>query len=553
MTAARTRPLPRGVLFTGLVLFAAAVWMFHAWWTIARFDRARFTYDSAQYALAARELATTGRLATPYSYVGPLRESARPPYPLLAGHPLVPILEAPVFAVFGAEAWISIVPALLCHLLAVVLAAMLVLESGGSIFLAAAAGVTLAGSPLMLAYATEGLSEMPFTAAWTAAMLFLVRLRRSSGEAPRATTVLPPVALGILLGIAHLARPVVVPTLPLWLAAAAWSAPPGKRLRNALLVGAGFVPFASALVLYKWRAAGHPFSEVGNIMLLVGLAPEFGEYDVARLLHPPDAIAWIRAHPGALVAKLAQNVPLMVKQSLHLGGWAVGLGFLWSVARPVRDGRGPIRLVAGGSLALLALFCALTLARPHYLFPMLPTVVALSTISLAGLLRATRIPTLAAHGLLLAMLSWASWRPLLAEWSRARAGARPAEFTEREVAGLGAILSRRLPEGTIVSSDMAPWISWYANRASVNLPYAVQDLAELRDRHGVSAVVLTNEWLIQRPGNEAWRDLFLSRTTVPGWTTTDVVKSGRLSARVLLADRAAAERLSSPTPASPSR
>jgi hypothetical protein len=539
---APARPMPRAGLLAGLLLLAAAVWMFHAWWTIARFDRARFTYDSAQYALAARELATTGRLATPYSYVGPLRETSRPPYPLLAGHPLVSLLEAPIFAVFGAEAWISVVPAMLCHLLSVLLGAILVLESGGGMLLAAAVGVTLAGTPAMLGFATDGLSEMPFTAAWTAAMLLLVRLPR----VPR------PVLLGVFLGLAHLARPVVVPTLPLWLAGAAWAAPPGQRLRSVALVSAGFVPFAGGLLLYKWGATGHPFAEVGNIMLLVGLAPEFGVHDVARLLHPPDAIAWARAHPDALVAKLAQNVPEMARQALHLGGWAVGLAFAWSVVRPVRDGRGPVRLVAGGSLVLLVAFCSLTLARSHYLFPMLPTVVALGAISLEGLLRSARFPVALARIVVVAMLFWSSWRLLLHEWSPLRADVRPAGFTEREVSGLGEMLARRLPPGTIVTSDMAPWISWYAHLPSVNLPYAVADLAELHARHGIGAAVITNEWLVARSGNEAWRDVFLARTTPPGWTGVSVVKSGRLRARVLVADRAA-EPLSSPTPASPAR
>jgi 4-amino-4-deoxy-L-arabinose transferase-like glycosyltransferase len=536
------RPLSRGALLFALALFAAAVWSFHAWWTIARPDRARFTYDSAQYALAGRELATTGRLATPYSYVGPLREGRRPPYALLAGHPLVPMLEAPVFALFGADPSRSIVPVMLAYLVTVLLGALLVLECGGGSLLGAAVGVTLAGSPAMLLFASDGLSEMPFTAAWTGAMLLLVRLR----HAPR------PVALGILLGLAHLARPVVVPTLPVWLAAAAWAAPAGQRARTAAWILGGFVPLAVLLLLYKWLSTGEPFADVGRIMLLAGLAPEFGAHDVARLLHPPDPVAWIRAHPGALVEKLARNLPAMASQALRLGGWAMGFSFAWAIVRPVRDGLGPLRLVAGGSLGMLAVLCALTLPSSHYLFPMLPVVVALGAITLERVLHSARLPVLAARGLVVVLLLWSSWRGAALAWFSPRfAEARTNAFTEREIAGLGTTLAARLPEGAIVTCDMAPWLSWYAKRPSVNLPLRVADLAELHEEHGISAVVITNQWLVDLPGNEAWREAFLGRAPLPGWTTIGVARSGRLDARVFLPDPVPLSPLE--RPASPAR
>ncbi len=535
------RPLPRGALSAALVLISAAVWMFHAWWTLARFDGARFTFDSAQYALAARELASTGRLATPFSYVGALRDGLGPPFPMLAGHPLLPILQAPVFALVGAGPKAAILPVLLAHLLTVVLAALLVLECGGGTALAACVGVTLAGTPAMLAFATDGLSEMPFTAAWTAAILLLAGFRR----APRS------LAIGALLGLAHLARPVVAPTLPVWLVAVSWAAAPGARVRHATWLLSGFVPFAALMVLYKWSTTGHPFADVGGIMLLTGLSPEFGIHDVARVLHPPHALDWIRAHPGAFMEKLSHNVPEMARDGLHLGGWAAGLAFAWAVVRPVRDGLGPLRLLAGGSLALLAALAALTLPRSHYLFPMLPTVVALGAVSIAGILRSVRMPSRATPVVVALMLAWSSWRPLVRQWQTPSASSPLAsEFTEREIAGLGATLAQRLPAGTLITSDMAPWFSWYARLPSVNLPLRLQDLAELRARNGVGAVVITNEWLVTLPGNEAWRDVFESRTSLPGWATLSVARSGRLRAHVLVPDSAA---VSPPPAASPGR
>ena len=293
---------------TVALVVAAAFWCAHVAIAVWGPGRALFSYDSAQYALAGRHLAEHGRLMTPYAYASTLREGSGPPYPLLAGHPLVPLLEAPLFKLFGAHAWASLVPMAVCYLLAVACAVELVLLSGGSAPLAAIVGVALATAPRMLENATDGLSEMPFLAAWTAAMLVLARMRRDPH----------PLRIGACLGLAHLARPVVVPTLPMWLAAVALASEPGRRLRNTAVAFAGFGLLALTLFLYKWRTTGSPFTDVGGTMLLTQLSPEFAPHIVARILHPPNALAWIRAHPDALVHKLATSLPFMVSQALSL-------------------------------------------------------------------------------------------------------------------------------------------------------------------------------------------------------------------------------------------
>lgn len=514
--------LSRRAMFV-LIAVAAAIWGVHAWLTLALPGRALLSFDSAEYALAGRELATTGRLTTPFSYVGALDERLRPPYPLLAGHPLLPLLEAPLFRVLGAHAWVTLIPVALGYLAVVVLAAALALAAGASPAIALVAGLTLAATPAMLANATDGLSELPFTAAWTAALLVLARFRRSPHS----------LWLGVLLGVAHLARPVVVPTLPFWLAAAAWAATPGTRLRSAFMTAMGFAPFALALLLYKWAATGSPFTEVGGIMMLTGLSPQFQPQDVARLLHPPDAIAWIRAHPDALAAKLRGSVPTMLSQALRLGGWATGLAFAVWVLRPRRDDA-PLRLVAGLSTAALAGLAALTLPRSHYLFPMLPAVVALGAAELSRAGRALKLPAGLTLAVVAAMLTWSSVRPLVAEWSRLRVTARStARFGERDLEALGADLRSRIPERTIVASDMGPWVSWYAGLPSVNVPLTADELSELRTRHGIGAVVITNEWLITLPGNEVWRDAHDGTRAPEGWTPGELLQSSGLSARIL--------------------
>ena len=506
-----------------LLLVGAALWGVNAWITLAAPGRALLSFDSAEYALAARELATTGKLATPYSYVGALDEARRPPYPLLAGHPLLPMLEAPVFKLFGAHAVGTLVPVAVAYLVTLALAAQLALAAGASPAVALVAGLALAATPSMLANATDGLSEMPFTAAWTGALLVLAMSRRRAR----------PFVLGALLGLAHLARPVVVPTLPVWLIACAWAAAPRTRIRTVALVLAGFVPCALALLVYKWRATGSAFTDVGGIMLLTDLAPQFQPQDVARLLHPPNAMAWLQAHPDALVAKLRHSVPEMVSQALRLGGWPAGIAFAVWVLRPRLD-EGSLRLVAGLGLATMAGHAALTLPRSHYLFPMLPAVIAFGAVELERGGRALRLPTGLPLALVAGLLSWSSMRPLAAEWASMRSGPRAtAAFGERDLVRMGAELAARIPAGTIVCSDMGPWVSWYSGLPSVNVPFATSDLAELRARHGIGAVVLTNEWLITLPGNEAWRAAHDGTLPPAGWVAGESIVAGGLEARLL--------------------
>jgi len=502
-----------------LALLAGTLAAAHLGWTVLRADRPWFTYDSALYALAGRELAETGRLTTPYAYVGTLLPGSQPPFPQIAGHPLLPLLEAPLFALLGARPWLSLVWPWLALLCTVVFATSLAWRAGGRLRHAVLAGVALAATPAMLANATDGVSDMPFTAAWTAALLVVAgyRWQPSSGT------------LGALLGIAHLARPVVVPTLPVWVAVVAWGAPPGARARHVLRLFAGFLPFALLLCVYKWLTTGDPFTEVGQIMLLVGLSPGFGAHDVARLMHPPLAWAWIAQHPGPFAHKLLANLADLVPQGFSLGGWLPGLGFAWFVLGPGPRERGPLRVVLAAAFAVLVLLAACTLPRVHYLFPMLPAMVALGTVGLAELLGRLRLPPRTVTLLLAAALSWSSLRPLAVEWTR-QAGPPPGGFTETDLRRAGRDLARAFPPGTLVTSDMAPWVSWYSGLPSVNLPRRVADLDELRRDHDLGGVVLTNEWLIRRPEDAEWGRAWASGEGLPGWRPSGRVRRGAFEA-----------------------
>jgi hypothetical protein len=314
-----------------LAIGAAALAYAHARITVVGPDAARFSFDSAEYALAGRMWLETGRLATPFVHPAALGSSPGPPYPLLVGHPLLPALDALAFALFGLDPLVTLLPAALAFVATVLLVAKLALALSGSRAAALGAAGSFALTPWSLRFASEGLSELPFTALLTAAFFVLWRLP----ERPR------PWLLGVLLGLAQLTRPVAVPLLPAFALGVVVLSPPGQALAVSARTLLAFAPLAALTALYKWVAIGTPFAEVGGYLLLTGAAPEFVVSKLNRMTPPPDALAWIRAHPGEWIAKLVRNI-----LSVSYGVWAQG--GRWPVAAALVTGavvafRGPAR------------------------------------------------------------------------------------------------------------------------------------------------------------------------------------------------------------------
>src|SRR5262245_14992270 len=166
-----------------LVLVAgAALWYAHAEsWDLGGRSPI-LSYDSAQYALAARELAWHGRLATPFALPIDLAWHPRPPWALSAVQPGLVLVEAAIFklvpargAVAGSDprAWLTLLLPFVCYLL---LGACVVLGTRHLIahhvpdaprWLCVGAPATLGLMVLLDAeaqhYAMGGLTELPFT------------------------------------------------------------------------------------------------------------------------------------------------------------------------------------------------------------------------------------------------------------------------------------------------------------------------------------------------------------------------------------------------------
>ena len=509
-----------------VALGALALAVTHACVTVLVPDLSRFTFDSAEYALAGRAWLETGRLATPFIHSALLPGAPGPPFPLLAGHPLVPALDALAFALAGPREDATLGPAMLAYVACVLLVVRLTLALAPSRAAALAAGAAFALSPWALGFACEGRTEMPFAALLTAALILLARM----GAAPR------PFWLGVTLGLAQLARPVALPLLPALGLGLLLLAPDGKRLRSIALALAGFAPLASLTVLYKWAATGHPFADAGSYLLVTGISPEWAVSRLNRMSPPPDAIAWVRERPRAFADKLLRDARSVTYGVwVAAGRWPVALATGAAVLALVRGeprARAFVVALSGAAALLLLLVCA-TVPDPRMMFPLLPAGMALGFAGVARLAESLLAGRRVAVLLAAALAVLASAVPLARVWrDAAGAGATARGFRAAEWRELCVGLTPLLPRDAFLASDAAPWIAWYTRHAVTTVPLQPSDFVAWAQRSRPGAVVITNEWMVTRPLEEAWRESFERHLPPAGYRFVGRSSGGRLEAVV---------------------
>ena len=524
-----SRPtIPPGA-WVALAVSALAVLLVHLEIAVRRTGVALFSFDSAEYALAGRALATTGRLATPFAHPSILTSIPGPPFPLLVGHPLVAVLDAMVFAIGGARPALTLIPAGAACIAVVLLTAALARRVTASPWVPWTAAAAVALSPWILRFATEGLSELPFVALFMAALLLLLDLP----VRPR------PLLLGAVLGLAHLTRPVVVPVLPVWLIAAWVAVPAAARRATLARLLLGFVPFAALLTLYKWLAIGRPWADVGGTLLLARLTPQLTTARLNRMFPGLDPAAVLAAHPGALAHKAIANAPALLWAVLARAGRLVaGLFALRMVLPPGRGERREwlLRLIVLGCGALLAALALLTVPDARMVLCLLPAFIVLGFDQADRLARvrpgAARLAP--ALGVLLVLVSSAA--PTLGAWRADWRTAAPeaGRYRESDWRLLGEGVAPLLPPRGAVASDAAPWIAWFTGRDATLIPADTTMLGPLGRRLPLGAIVITDEWLIRQPGEEVWRGWFEGRVDDPRWRRAGRVVAGRLSAVVFV-------------------
>jgi len=521
----------RALISLPLVLVAAAMlWMMHARaWDLGGRSPV-LGFDTGQYAVAGRELAQRGVLATPFALPIELATHATPPWPLAVVQPGLVLVNAAILAIVphqwapGSQlrAWLTIIFPFTCFLM---LAASLALAvrhlaarwwpeapgwavSGAGLTL----GVAFALDPEAQHFAMGSFTELPFTLGLLFGLLGLA-LGVSSER---------PLVFGLLLGVTGLFRANMLWLAPLFALAAAWTAPDERRLRTAALVLAGFVLPLAPWWLYKWVQFGSPAWDLTRFVVFDSVAglDWFALFHRTQSPELPSGAEAMRL----LSAKAAGNLPqLLLALTLGPRGLWLGASIAWLLTRPPRP-LAAAGLVALGAALLGVLAAATSFPWLRYLFPariLLEPIGVLALWALIwrahALLGSSRVRVAACVLAALLTLGWGAWST-----QRGLDEARVAS-QERGVPGwmtlarLSMLLGQRLAPGEVVMSNLGPSLAWQTRRPVIHLAYSPQDVSEVRARCEFRHIVLCfrtadRVWA-------AWREVWLregAATATPG-------------------------------------
>jgi hypothetical protein len=327
------------------------LWMLHAdaWGLGGRSPV--LNYDSAQYALAARELAAHGRLVTTFALPLELTRHAAPPWPLAVVQPGLVLAEAALFRLtpktigYGGTTfvqlsrpdqreWLALVLPFCCFiliglLLAVVVSRLLLRHSPGlpeGRRLAAAFTVGLAFylDPEAQHFAAGGFTELPFTLG-----LLLALAALALGQAPRR-----PLLFGLLLGVTGTLRANMLWLAPVLALGAMLLAPRGRRLRTLALVLLGYAVPLAPWWFYKWRMFGSPAWDLTRFVVWDGVQGRtwFTLYHLPEMPVLPTGLEAARL----LMTKAAANLPQLLldvftgPRALWLGAIVLWVVMVWS-------------------------------------------------------------------------------------------------------------------------------------------------------------------------------------------------------------------------------
>lgn len=512
-----TRRSAATTLFALALLGAGAwLWFVHARaWGLGERSPV-LNYDTAQYAVAARELSEHGVLATPFALPLELARHPRPPWPLAVVQPGLVGVEAALFKLAATMPGlarparlddVTLVPALLCFFavgLLLAFAARRLLERH-----AAAAtplerdlagfvvGLCFLLDPEAQHFATAGFTELPFTLGLVLALAML-----AFESAPRR-----PLLFGLLLGVAGSFRANMLLLAPLLALAAAALAPRPRRARVLLFALVGFALPLAPWWIYKWRAFGSPGWDLTRFVVWDGVQGR----SWFSLYHLPDLPALPHGAAAAtlLARKAATNTSsLLLALGVGLRPLWIGALVLWlALARPPRAlAVGAVAILGATLLGVLA--AALTIPWTRFLFPARVPLEAAGLIALWGLLAHLGGGGASAAGRALRVLAAVlalGWGAL--QTSRGAAEARAASADRgvpgsATLAGLAARLDHALSAGEPVMSNLGPILAWHTRRPVLHLALAPDDLEACRRRLDFATVVL-----VFRGRGHAW----------PGW------------------------------------
>jgi len=505
-----------------LALSAAGfwLWLLHAEaWSLGN-RSAILSYDSAQYAVAARELARHGRFATTYALPIELERHPKPPWPLALVQPGLVVSEAILFQFAPPDLRMSddrIVDArrpdqmewmvlVLPFISFIVIAVGLSLASSHVLrrFAPQVSLLTrvLAGSIVGLAFlldpeaqhfAVGGFTELPFTLGLLGAVAAM-----ALGIAPRF-----PFIFGLELGFTGTFRGSMLWLAPLFALGTSASAPPGRRVRTLLLVLAGYALPLAPWWLYKWREFGSPAWDLSRYSVWDGVQGRtwFSIFNGPSLPATPAGFEALRL----LALKLARNLPALALQMLT-GPRALLLGALVLWAGATREPRSA-RWAGITALALAAasvLTAAISVPQLRYLFPTRVLVEAAGLLAVWALIaRADGLSAPMRRALAVAVallvIGWGARQTVL--------GHREARLTSTErgvpstltLLQIARLMSRDIPPGQAVMSNLGPSLAWEARRPVIHLVESPDQIEACRRRMDFHHVLL-----VFRDAQHAW-------------------------------------------------
>lgn len=513
------------LVLPAVLLVAAATWLLHAQaWDLGGRSPI-INYDTAQYALAGRELAWHGRLATPYALPVELQSRSGPPWPLAVVQPGLVVVEGALFKLLpfrssDARAWLTVLLPFCCFLM---LAASLALSvrhlfarwwpeapAVHRIGAALTLGLAFALDPEAQHFATGGFTELPFTLGLLFAFLGLAL------EAPAKV----PLRYGLVMGLTGLFRANMLWLAPLFALGAAMSVERGRRLSTLLRVLAGFALPLAPWWYYKWRAFGSPTYDLTKYVVWDGVQGR----SWFSLYHRPAAPDLPHgAEAGRLLlAKLLANVPKLLGALLSgpRGLWLGAIAGWLVLVRPPRP-LAAAGLVALAASALGVATAAVSIPWLRYVFPTRILVEPIGVLALwallarlpAGLVRDRDRRAVLALGSLVA-IAWGAWNTSrgLTE-ARATSYERGVPATE-SLTMIGMEISRRLPPGEPVMSNLGPALAWQSLHPVVHLALTPEDVALCRRQLDFRAVLLV--FRDERATWPGWTEVFAH----PGWAET---------------------------------
>jgi hypothetical protein len=529
-----------GILLA-LVLAGFGLWALHARaWGLGTRSPV-LNYDTAQYAVAARELAEHGRLVTPFALPVELARHAVPPWPLAAVQPGLVLTEAAIFRLVPGivrvgdlfvfylllphqREWLTLLIPFFCYLmlgaaLALVTARLLASHApavgpGGRRLAALAVGLAFLLDADAQHFAVGGYPELPFTLGLAGAMAALV----SGRAAPRR-----PFLFGLLLGVTGSFRASGLWLAPVLALAAAFVAPAGRR-RVALLTLLGFALPLAPWWFYKWRAFGDPGWDLSSLILWEGVQGRtwFSLFNLPEQPLVPRGMEAV----GLVAAKIVRRLPglLMAATTGPRALWAGSLLLWLATCRPPR----PLAVAGGAVLAANAmalLAAAASIPWLPFLFPTRVLLEAAGMLALWGLVARAPAPWLGPRllgalkvGVAAVAIGWGANQTLRGIEQARRTSTEhgvPSVLTLRD---LGHRLRQRVPANEVVMSNLGPMLSWYSGRSVVHLAQTPADLAacrrKLEFRH---VLVVFRDVEAVWPG---WEDVFTrpeQATRQPEW------------------------------------